>query len=202
MVGPVSERLPPQRPDELSELQLGVYRAITQGPRSQGPRLFETTGPDGQLLGPFAAMVAHPAVGDPLQRLGAALRYETSLPDVAREVVILTVAVHHRSEYEWYAHSAVASHIGLSAEVLEALREGGEPSGLDDEARCAWQLAVRLLQREPVQDDLFAAVESVLGSTGLIEVTAMVGYYSLLAQLIEVFRLEPPEGTPPQLGGG
>jgi 4-carboxymuconolactone decarboxylase len=202
MVGPVSERLPPQRPDELSELQLGVYRAITQGPRSQGPRLFETTGPDGQLLGPFAAMVAHPAVGDPLQRLGAALRYETSLPDVAREVVILTVAVHHRSEYEWYAHSAVASHIGLSAEVLEALREGGEPSGLDDEARCAWQLAVRLLQREPVQDDLFAAVESVLGSTGLIEVTAMVGYYSLLAQLIEVFLLEPPEGTPPQLGGG
>jgi 4-carboxymuconolactone decarboxylase len=117
-------------------------------------------------------------------------------------VVILTVAVHHRSEYEWYAHSAVASHIGLSAEVLEALREGGEPSGLDDEARCAWQLAVRLLQREPVQDDLFAAVESVLGSTGLIEVTAMVGYYSLLAQLIEVFLLEPPEGTPPQLGGG
>jgi 4-carboxymuconolactone decarboxylase len=202
MVGPVSERLPPQLPDELGERQLGVYRAITQGPRSQGPRLFETTGQHGELLGPFAAMVAHPAVGDPLQRLGAALRYETSLPDVAREVVILTVAVHHRSEYEWYAHSAVASHIGLSAEVLEALREGGEPSGLDDEARCAWQLAVRLLQREPVQDDLFAAVESVLGSTGLIEVTAMVGYNTLLAQLIEVFRLEPPEGTPPQLGGG
>jgi 4-carboxymuconolactone decarboxylase len=201
MVGPVSERLPPQRPEMLSELQLGVYRAITQGPRSRGPRLFETTGPHGELLGPFAAMVAHPAVGDPLQRLGAALRYETSLPDVAREVVILTVAVHHRSEYEWYAHSAVAAHIGLSAEVVEALRAGSEPSGLGEEARRAWQLAVVLLRREPVGDDLFAAVGSALGSTGLIEVTALVGYYSLLAQLIEVFRLEPPEGTPPQLGG-
>jgi 4-carboxymuconolactone decarboxylase len=199
MVGRVPERLPPQRPDELSERQLDVYRAITQGPRSKGPRLFETTGPHGALLGPFAAMVAHPAVGDPLQRLGAALRYETSLPDVAREVVILTVAVHHRSEYEWYAHSAVALHIGLPADVVEALRGGGEPCGLDEEARCAWRLAVALLRREPVGDDLFAAVESALGSTGLIEVTALVGYYSLLAQLIEVFRLEPPEGTPPQL---
>jgi 4-carboxymuconolactone decarboxylase len=201
MVGPVSERLPPQLPDELGERQLGVYRAITQGPRSQGPRLFETTGQHGELLGPFAAMVAHPAVGDPLQRLGAALRYETSLPDVAREVVILTVAAHHRSEYEWYAHSAVAAHIGLPAEVVEALRGGGEPRDLDEEARYAWQLAVLLLRREPLVDDTFAAVESALGSAGLIEVTALVGYYSLLAQLIEVFRLDPPEGTPPQLGG-
>jgi len=201
MVGPVSERLPPQRPEELSERQLEVFRAITQGPRSSGPRLFDITGPHGQLLGPFGAMVAHPEIGDPLQELGAALRYKTSLPDVAREVVILTVAVHHRSEYEWYAHAAVARHIGLPAEVVDALREGGEPRGLDEGGRCAWRLAVSLLRPEPVGDDLFAAVESALGSTGVIEVTALVGYYSLLAQLIEVFRLGPPEGVPAQLGG-
>jgi len=195
----VSERLPPQRPDELSERQLEVYRAITQGPRSRGPRLFEATGPEGELLGPFAAMVAHPAVGDPLQRLGAALRYETSLPDEAREVVILTVAAHHHSEYEWYAHAAVAAHVGLPAEVIEALRGGDEPPGLDEQARCARQLAVLLLRHAPLGDDQFRAVESALGSTGLIEVTALVGYYSLLAQLIDVFRLDPPEGTPRQL---
>jgi 4-carboxymuconolactone decarboxylase len=197
MVGPVSERLPPQWPDELSERQLGVYRAVTQGPRSEGPRLFETTGARGELLGPFAAMVAHPAVGDPLQRLGAALRYETSLPDVTREVVILTVAVHHRSEYEWYAHAAVAAHIGLSDEVVQALHQGDEPRGVDEETRCAWRLAVLLLRREPLTDDLFAAVESALGSTGLIEVTALVGYYSLLAQLIEVFAIGLPAGAAP-----
>jgi 4-carboxymuconolactone decarboxylase len=197
MVRPVSERLPPQWPDELSERQLEVYRAITQGPRSQGPRLFETTGPDGELLGPFAAMVAHPAVGDPLQRLGAALRYETSLPDVAREVVILTVAVHHRSEYEWYAHAAVAAHIGMPDEVVHALHQGEEPRDLDEETRCAWRLAVLLLRREPLGDDQFAALESALGSSGLVEVTALVGYYSLLAQLIEVFAIGLPAGVPP-----
>jgi 4-carboxymuconolactone decarboxylase len=193
----VSERLPPQLPDELSERQLEVYRAITQGPRSQGPRLFETTGPRGELLGPFAAMVAHPAVGDPLQRLGAALRYETSLPGVAREVVILAVAAHHRSEYEWYAHAAVARHTGLPAEVIEALRVGGEPPGLDEQTRCAWQLAQHLLRREPLGDEVFAATQSALDSTGLVEVTALVGYYSLLAQLIEVFAIGLPEGALP-----
>jgi 4-carboxymuconolactone decarboxylase len=193
----VSQRLPLQRPDELGPRQLEVYHAITQGPRSRGPRLFETTGPDGELLGPFAAMVSHPAVGDPLQRLGAALRYETALPAVAREVVILAVAAHHRSEYEWYAHSAVARHTGLPAEVVEALRSGGEPPGLDVQARRAWQLAQALLWREPVSDELFAAVEAALGSTGLVEVTALVGYYSLLAQLIEVFAIGLPEGAQP-----
>ena len=191
----MSDRLPPRRPDELNEDQRSVYEAITGGRRADGPKLFETTGPQGELLGPFAAMVAHPVVGEPLQRLGAALRYETSLPALAREVVILAVAAHHRSEYEWYAHSAVAKHAGIDADVVEALRRGEAPPAVDDEARLAWQLAGLLLRREQVPDDVFAAVESALGTTGIVEVTALVGYYSLLAQLIDVFALAPPEGS-------
>jgi 4-carboxymuconolactone decarboxylase len=188
----VSERLPPRRPDQLSEGQRSVYLAITGGRRADGPKLFETTGPDGELLGPFAAMVAHPVVGEPLQRLGEALRYETSLPAPAREVVILTVAAHHRSEYEWYAHAAVARDIGLPDEVVEALRVGEEPPGADGAARAAWHLAAVQLRRERLGDEAFAAAEAALGTTGIVEVTALVGYYSLLAQLIDVFRLAPP----------
>jgi 4-carboxymuconolactone decarboxylase len=197
MVTLVSERLPPHRPEELSERQRGVYEAITKGRRAQGPKLFTTTGPQGELLGPFAAMLAHPVVGEPLQRLGQALRYETSLPTLAREVVILAVAAHHRSEYEWYAHSAVARHAGIEATVIEALRGGGRPPDVDEEARAAWQLAVLLLRHEHVPDDVFTAVESALGTSGIVEVTALVGYYVLLAQLIDVFELTPPEGYQP-----
>jgi 4-carboxymuconolactone decarboxylase len=197
MVTLVSDRLPPRRPDQLNGRQRSVYASITTGRRADGPKLFETTGPDGELLGPFAAMVAHPVIGEPLQRLGEALRYETSLPATAREVVILTVAAHHRSEYEWYAHAAVARHIGLPAEVVEALRSGEAPPGVDDATRAAWHLAGAQLRRDRLSDEDFAAAESGLGSTGIVEVTALVGYYSLLAQLIDVFQLVPPRDWQP-----
>jgi 4-carboxymuconolactone decarboxylase len=199
MVTLVSDRLPPRRPDQLNERQRSVYASITAGRRADGPKLFETTGPQGELLGPFAAMVAHPVVGEPLQRLGEALRYETALPAAAREVVILTVAAHHRSEYEWYAHVAVARHIGLPTEVIEALRGGEEPPGVDDPARAAWCLARAQLGRDRLSDADFAAAESALGTTGIVEVTALVGYYTLLAQLIDVFQLTPPPDWQPVL---
>jgi 4-carboxymuconolactone decarboxylase len=201
MVALVPARLPARRPEELNARQRDVYEAITRGRRADGPRLFETTGPQGELLGPFAAMVAHPVVGEPLQRLGEALRYETSLPTLAREVVILAVAAHHRSEYEWYAHAAVARHAGIAPDVIEALRGGCAPPGVDDPALLAWRLAQLMLQHEHVPDDVFAAVRSALGTTGIVEVTALVGYYSLLAQLIDVFELTPPEGSEPAFGG-
>jgi 4-carboxymuconolactone decarboxylase len=197
MVALVPARLPARRPEELNARQRDVYDAITRGRRADGPKLFETAGPQGELLGPFAAMVAHPVVGEPLQRLGEALRYETSLPTPAREVVILAVAAHHRSEYEWYAHAAVARHAGIAPDVVEALREGEEPLGVDDATRAAWCLARAQLGRDRFGDADFAAAESALGTTGIVEVTALVGYYSLLAQLIDVFQLTPPPDWQP-----
>lgn len=190
------DRLPPRRPEELSESQRAVYDAITAGRRSQGPRLFDTTGANGELLGPFAAMVAHPAVGDPLQRLGEALRYETSLPALAREVVILSVASRRRSEYEWYAHVAVARSLGMPEDLIDQLRSGEPPRALDDQARAAWMLADVLLRQQPVTDELFRSVEGWLGVPGVVEVVSLVGYYGLLAQLLEVFHLGAPDDVP------
>ncbi|HEY0949418.1 MAG TPA: hypothetical protein VGD85_04425, partial [Nocardioides sp.] len=48
-----------------------------------------------------------PAVGDALQRLGAAVRYRTALPDRAREMAILLVAARWDSAFEREAHEAV-----------------------------------------------------------------------------------------------
>ena len=56
-----------------------MYEAITTGRRAQGPAPFRITGEDGELLGPFNAMVAHQGVGAALQSLGELLRYDSSL---------------------------------------------------------------------------------------------------------------------------
>jgi 4-carboxymuconolactone decarboxylase len=193
----MAERLAARVPGELDPAQRSVYDAITGGKRSQGPTLFEITGDHGELLGPFAAMVANPVVGGPLQRLGEALRYETSLPGNVRELVILCVAAEFRSEFEWYAHEAVARQLGFADDVLRHVRSGTRPPGLDDEQQTAWSLTRALLRRQPIDDAMFASARSSLGEGGVVEVVSLVGYYSLLAQLLEVFELGLPDGVTP-----
>src|SRR4051794_30937092 len=100
-------RLAKFRPGDLDHEQRQLYDAIAGGPRAQGPQLFQLVDDDGCLEGPFNALLLQPGLGQALQALGAAVRYETSPPDRAREVAILVVAHHWRSGFEWYAHEAV-----------------------------------------------------------------------------------------------
>jgi 4-carboxymuconolactone decarboxylase len=63
-------RLPAFDPGRLDPEARAVYRRITAGPRGAS-----AVDADGRLVGPFNAMLLSPALGGPLQELGAAVRY-------------------------------------------------------------------------------------------------------------------------------
>jgi hypothetical protein len=137
-------------------------------------------------------MLASPTVGTAVQRLGAALRYQAGLPDQARELVILVVAAHLGSAFEWHAHESAARHFGVADEVIAALRDRRPPSLADQALRAAHDLAVALLSGEDVPDERYAVMAGALGVPGVFEVSAIVGYYWLLAAQLRLFRMERP----------
>jgi 4-carboxymuconolactone decarboxylase len=101
-------RIPKLPPAELDDEQRALYDAIAGGRRAQGRQLFRLSDADGCLEGPFNAFLLQPRLGSALQALGAAVRYETALDDRSREIAILVVAAHWHSDFERYAHEAVA----------------------------------------------------------------------------------------------
>ena len=184
-----SRRLRPLRPDELDAEQRAVYDALVDPPGRV--RL----DPDGGLQGPFDAMLRAPRSGAALQSVGAALRYRSALPERVRELATLLVAAHHRSAFEWYAHAPLAAAAGLPDALVEAVRTGGsvEP---DDPAERAVAVAVpQLLTSGDVDDDAWAAAVETLGEAGAVELTTLVGYYSLLALQMRVLRVPLPDGA-------
>ncbi|MEU6355768.1 carboxymuconolactone decarboxylase family protein [Streptomyces sp. NPDC047072] len=188
----MNARLAALSPADLNPEQHAVYRAITGGPRADGPQTFPLTDEEGTLRGPFNAMLLSPPVGHAVQALGAAVRYGTVLTDRARELAILAVAAHWNSAFERESHEAVGRAAGLTEPELKALREGTAPP-LDDLAeRAVLQTAFSLLRRGTLGDDEYADAVSAVGERGLFELTTLVGYYGILALQLRVFTGEGP----------
>ena len=124
-------RIPKLAPSSLDAEQRSLYDAIAGGRRAQGPQLFRLTDEAGRLEGPFNAFLLQPRLGAALQALGSSVRYDTGLDDRCREIAILTVAAHWRSDFEWYAHEAVARAAGLTAPELAAIRAAPAPAAPD-----------------------------------------------------------------------
>jgi 4-carboxymuconolactone decarboxylase len=186
-------RLPRYRRDEVTGTRAELFDEITTGPRARGPFLI---GADGALQGPFNAMLASPAVGRPLQALGAALRYHASMPDRTRELVILRVAAEWGSEFERLTHEAVARGAGLREDQLEAIRGGREPDDLTSDELAALRLAAALCaQRPDVRGESIAGLTPEL----TFEISTLVGYYSMLALQLRVFEVDasPDPGDRP-----
>jgi 4-carboxymuconolactone decarboxylase len=184
-------RIAKRRPAELDPERRALYDAIAGGPRSQGPQLFRLVDDDGALEGPFNAFLLQPRLGETLQAVGAAVRYQTSLSDRAREIAILVVAAHWDSSFEWYAHAAVGRHVGITRDDLDALREQRYDALPDDERTVA--ATTRLLTTTGDLDDrAYAAAVAVLGEPGVFELLTLVGYYAALALQLRVFRVPAP----------
>ncbi len=184
--------MPRLRPEQLTPDQRRLYDEMTGGPRNNGRRSFPLTDGDGVLTGPFNAMLASPVVGTALQRLGAAIRYQTELPDQVRELVILMVSAHLGSEYEWYVHEPIARNSGLSDEVITAIKDGLRPPFADTAQQAAHDLTIAVLRSEDIPNPQFAAAVEALGTQGVFEISTIVGYYWLLAAQLRLFQVGPP----------
>ncbi|MET8861856.1 carboxymuconolactone decarboxylase family protein [Nonomuraea sp. NPDC004580] len=167
-------------PHELGPEAKTLYDSITSGPRGRF-----MVDEHGGLTGPFNAMLLSPPVGDPLQRLGAAIRYRSTLTDRARELAILVVAGHQDSAFEQSAHEPIARDLGFTEEQLAALRAGDTPELEDPGERAVLRVARALVTKGDLDDEEYAA----LGERELFELTTLVGYYTTLALQLRVFRV-------------
>ncbi len=192
-------RLPWYDPSSLDPEQRAVYDEITGGPRATG-RAFRLTDDSGRLEGPFNAMLTAPGAGMALQRLGAAIRYATTLPDRWREIAILEAAVARRCDFEWYAHERVARAAGFTDDELAALRDGADAPAFTPEERTVRAVCRTLLSGGDLDDPTYAHAEQTLGRTALYELVVLLGYYDTLALSLRVFRTPLPAGQPPIFG--
>ena len=203
---PAYENLPPRlgliAPADLDDAQRAVYDAITGGPRASQAGTVPIADDAGRLLGPFAIMLLAPAVGDAMQQVGAKIRFAAALTARERELAILTVAGHLRSDFERLAHEPAARSAGLTQAQVNAVLSGLVPGGLTDSEALVCRLARAMTAERTLSDEDYDAGVGLLGRARLADLTWLVGYYSALALSLAVFRPFLPEAFTPAPAAG
>jgi 4-carboxymuconolactone decarboxylase len=144
-------------------------------------------------------MLHQPRLADPAQKLGEFLRYRTSLPPSLSELSILVVARHWDCDFEWHQHAAIALRGEMSPDIVEAIRNDREPLQLNEAQRAVYAFARVLLEEHFVPDPIYDRVKSLFGVVGAVELTALVGYYTLIAFTLNAHQVPLPAGVSPPL---
>jgi 4-carboxymuconolactone decarboxylase len=188
-------RLPLLDPQALSGAQREVYDYLnkTMIPWADSAH-FQSKTVGGRLIGPFNPLLYSPGITLSFVKLQEAEWKYTSLSKRVREVVILTVGAVWQSDYERYAHSAVARTVGLSEEAIRTLVAGGLPEDLNNEEQIAHRYARQLSAEHRVDSDLYSAAEQAFGKQGLVDLTYLTGIYHIVCALINGFETPVPEG--------
>jgi 4-carboxymuconolactone decarboxylase len=177
-------RLSPRQREDLEPAQQAVWDRIASGAR-------------GGVGGPFLPLITSAELCARVEQVGVFIRYECSVPMRLRELAILCVGQHWKADYEWFAHAPIAAKQGVPEAVIAAIGAGADGIPFDSDADHTIVAFVRpLLRTGQVPDDAFDAAKTLLGEKGTVELTGLVGYYSLLAMQLNTFQVAPPPTVP------
>jgi 4-carboxymuconolactone decarboxylase len=147
------------------------------------------------VVGPFVPLLRSPDVFLRAKALGDYLRFKTVLPPKLREFAILVTARQWTQQYEWSFHSPVAIKEGLNAEIVKAVAEGRRPIGMSDEEEIVHDFCIELHHNKSVSDAIYARALAKFGEQGIIDLTSVNGYYTLLSMVMNVARTPPSKGA-------
>jgi len=173
-------------PADMNDAQLEVYNKVVSGPRKK-------------LVGPLRAALHNPALADRWQAFGQVLRYETSLPPAMSELAILVVGRHWNSELEWTIHAGEARKAGVDEGVIEAIRTCKLPDFTDPDQAGIYEFTRELLEVGRVSDANYTSVLNRWGEVATVELTALVGYYSMVAMTLNAHQIPLPDTIPAEL---
>jgi 4-carboxymuconolactone decarboxylase len=144
------------------------------------------------VFGPFEPLMYSPDVMTNARSMGDYLRYHSVLGNVLSEFVILVTARQWSQDYEWYVHAPLALKAGIAPEKVEAIKLGKRPERMTDDEAMLYDFSMELHQTQHVSSQLFQRVEKRFGKRGIVDLTAISGYYVFLAMQLNVAEYPIP----------
>ena len=179
-------RIPLVAEADMTPEQREVHQAMVNGPRKSAP------------IGPLAVAMHRPEMAQAMSNLGVVLRFNSTFAPRLREFTILLTGRYWDCQFEWASHEAEARKAGLTGATIETLRRGGDKFDKEDE-QAIHDYGMELLQRHFASDSTYQRVLTLFGLAGAVELTGLIGYYAMIALMLNAAEFEVPAGMTPPL---
>jgi 4-carboxymuconolactone decarboxylase len=177
-------RVPLLSVEEMSEDQRRLHDQVVSGPR-------------GMMIGPLRAAIHSPELAQLWSAFGEFLRFRTCLPVQLTELAILVTGRRWTSQVEWWVHARIGAEAGLAPSVIEAIRDLASPIFVERSHFEVYEYARLLQQDGQVPVEVHQAIHSRWGTRGVVELTAVIGYYTMVAMTLNAHLIPVPEESPP-----
>jgi len=144
------------------------------------------------VFGPFEPLMHSPQVMSQARAMGDYLRYNSAVGNTLSELAILITAREWSQDYEWYVHQPIALKVGISPAIVEAIADGRRPSAMSDDEEIVYDFCIELHRNKRVSDRTFGRAEKRFGKKGVVDLTGINAYYTLLAMQLNAAEYDIP----------
>lgn len=188
-----ASRFPVLTPETLTKEQTKMLKSLLSGPRGGGD-VTKASMNSALNRGPFNAWLRSPELGDRLQKVGEYIRFGSSMPRDLNEMAILITARYWTSQFEWFAHSALAIKAGLDPKIIDALAKKKRPSKMTEQQASVYEFCTQLHHKKKVSDGAYARAVECFGEQGVMDMIAASGYYTAVSMTLNVAKVPVPAG--------
>ncbi len=146
---------------------------------------------NGAVSGPYGVLLHSPQAAIRGAALSNYLRWDSAPTPVQRETAILTLAHHLDARVMWAGHVRLGRDAGVREGLIDAIEAGTNADELPAEEAEIVRYVRELFEANRVSDTTFAALHARLGDQGIVDLTALLGYYAFVGATLNAFEIEP-----------
>ena len=145
------------------------------------------------VFGPFEPLMHSPQVMSQARAMGDYLRYNSALGNTLSELVILITAREWTQDFEWFVHYPIALKAGIKPAIADAIADGRRPTGMSEDEEIVYDFSTELHKNKRVSDQTYNRAQKRFGNKGVVDLTGINAYYTLLAMQMNVAQYQVPK---------
>jgi 4-carboxymuconolactone decarboxylase len=153
----------------------------------------------GRIPGPFRLSLHCPELTEVWHPLGETLRLKSSFPLRLSEFAIIITARAWDCDYVFQAHEKIARENGLAQAVVGAVAKGERPKFEKEDEEALYDYCTELFETHAISDKTYDRAKALFGVSRIVELTALIGYYGMVAMTLLAHQMPLPAGVNPPL---
>jgi 4-carboxymuconolactone decarboxylase len=151
----------------------------------------------GQVRGPFAVWLRNAELAKHTLALQDLFAARVQLERRLVQLMILVAARYANAQFAWFIHAPHALKLGISPEIVEAIRERRAPTFTREDERLVYDITTELNTTHSLSEENFNRAMAQFGEQKLVELVSAIGFYSMVAMTLNAFDVSVPEDKNP-----